>query len=70
MFARSDHRYTVLAHQTANTTVADIQADIFQLLSQWRNNESSYKQPVQDYLAVVRESVVTIEAMSAEFASS
>jgi hypothetical protein len=33
MFARSDHRYTVLAHQTANTTVADIQADIFQILS-------------------------------------
>ena len=33
MFARSDNRYTVLTHQTPDTTVADIQANVFQLLS-------------------------------------
>jgi hypothetical protein len=33
MFARSDHKYTVLAHQTANSAVTDIKANLFELLS-------------------------------------
>ena len=31
VFPCSDHRYAVLAHQTADTAVTDIQSDLFQL---------------------------------------
>ena len=32
VFARSDNRYAVLAHQPTDSAVTDIQADLFQLL--------------------------------------
>jgi len=36
VFPRSHHRYAVLTHQTANTSMADVQTDLFQFLSHAR----------------------------------